>query len=65
MIKFDTNVLNKKGMPQIFFQYQSTIDQFEEGGDNVSTTQIFSEAIETDLLESTLCILGWRFHYNA
>ena len=50
-------------MPQIFFQYQSTIDQFEGGRDNGRTTQVFSEAIETGILESILCILGRRFQY--
>jgi hypothetical protein len=48
-------------MPQIFFQYQSTIDQFEGGQDNGRTTQVFSEAIETGILESILCILGGAF----
>jgi len=38
-------------MPQIFLQYQSTIDQFEGGQDNGRTTQVFSEAIETGILE--------------
>jgi hypothetical protein len=46
--------LNKNGMPQIVFQYQSTIDQFEGGRDKGRTTQVFSEAIETDLLESII-----------
>ena len=50
-------------MPQIFFQYQSTIDQFEGGRDKGRTTQVFSEAIETGILESILCILGRSFHY--
>jgi hypothetical protein len=50
-------------MPQIFFQYQSTIDQFEGGRGKGSTTQMFSDAMEIDLLESTLWILGWVFRY--
>ena len=41
-------------MPQILFQYQSTIDQFEGGRDKGRTTQVFSEAIETGILESIL-----------
>jgi len=50
-------------MPQIFFQYQSTIDQFEGGRDNGRTTQVFSEAIEAGILELILYILGWSFNY--
>jgi hypothetical protein len=53
--------LNKKGMPQIFPQYQLTIDQAEGGWGNGRTTQIFCEIFEEGFLELSFCILGRGF----
>jgi hypothetical protein len=40
-------------MPQIFFKYQSTLDQFKGGGDNGRIAQVFLRATKTSLLEKS------------
>tara|TARA_B110000438_G_scaffold11434_1_gene11330 strand:- start:285 stop:440 length:156 start_codon:yes stop_codon:yes gene_type:complete len=38
-------------MPQIFFKYQSVLDQFKGGGDNGRIAQVFLGSTKTGVLE--------------
>lgn len=44
-------------MPQIFFKYQSTLDQFKGGGDSGRIAQVYLGATKKSVLEKKLHLI--------